>query len=96
MSSGGFARRVASVVPQALQSEDDLLFELQTTLAALADIECRREMERERLAQRLGSQAMIQRLWEERERRYRAEREPYMRKVERLQQRMRYLLTSEL
>jgi hypothetical protein len=53
-------------------------------------------MERERLAQRLGSQAMVQRLWEERERRYRAEREPYMRKVERLQQRMRYLLTSGL
>jgi hypothetical protein len=69
-------------------SEGDLHDQLQTTLAALADIEYRHERDRERLAQRLGPQAVVQRLWEE--------REPYRRKLERLQQRIRSHMTSGL
>jgi hypothetical protein len=79
-----------------LPSENDLHDELQTTLAALAAIEYRHERDRERLAHRLGPQAVVQRLWEERERRYQAEREPYLRKLERLQQRIRSHMTSGL
>jgi hypothetical protein len=77
-------------------SGDDLLYELQTTLAALADIEYGHERDRERLAQRLGPQAVVERLWAERERRYQAEREPNLRKLERIQQRIRSHMTSGL
>jgi hypothetical protein len=96
MPLGVLARRVASMANRMFPSENDLHDELQTTLAALAAIEYRHERDRERLAQRLGPQAVVQRLWEARERRYQAEREPYLRKLERLQQRIRSHMTSGL
>jgi hypothetical protein len=90
------ARRIVSAATQAFWSQDDLLHELQTTLAALADTEYRYERDRERLVQRLGQDAVHQPLWVERERRYQAERELYQRKLEQLQRRMRRGLFSGL
>ena len=43
------ARRIVSAATQAFWSPDDLLGEIQTTLAALADVEYRYERDRERL-----------------------------------------------
>ena len=90
------ARQFVSAATQAFWSPDDLLGEIQTTLAALADIEYRYERDRERLVQRFGPDAALQPLWVERERRYEAEREPYRHRLERLQQRMRRNLFSGL
>ena len=83
------ARRIVSAATQAFWSQDDLLHELQITFAALADVEYRYERDRERLIQRFGPDAVSEPLWVERERRYEAEREPYRRRLEQLQQRMR-------
>lgn len=85
-----------SVATQVFWSQDDLLYELQTTLAALADVEYRYERDRERLVQRFGPGAVKQPLWTERERRHEAEREPYHRKLEQLQRRIRHGLFSGL
>jgi len=90
------ARRIVSAATQAFWSPDDLLGEIQTTLAALADVEYRYERDRERLVQRLSPDAVLQPLWAERGRRYEAEREPYQRRLERLQRRMRRNLFSGL
>ena len=90
------ARQIVSAATQVLWSPDNLLGEIQVTLAALADIEYRYERDRERLMQRLGPDAVFQPLWAERERRYEAEREPYRRRLEQLQRRMRRNLFSGL
>ena len=90
------ARQIVSAATQVLWSPDNLLGEIQVTLAALADIEYRYERDRERLMQRLGPDAVFQPLWAERERRYEAEREPYRRKLEQLRRRMRRNLFSGL
>ena len=90
------ARQIVSAATQALWSPDDLLGEIQATLAALADVEYRYERDRERLVQVLGPDAVLQPLWAERERRYEAEREPNRRRLERLQRWMRRNLFSGL
>jgi hypothetical protein len=90
------ARQIVSAATQVLWSPDDLLGEIQATLAALADVECRYEQDRERLVQRFGPDAVKQRLWVGREKRHQAEREPYQRKVEQLQRRVRRRLFSGL
>ena len=89
------ARQIVSAAT-AFWSPDDLLGEIQTTLAALADVEYRYERDRERLVQRLGPDAVLQPLWAERERRYDAEREPYRYRLEQLQRRIRRNLFSGL
>ena len=96
MTPGIVARRVVSLVTQPFWSPDDLLRELQTTLAALADIESRREKDRERLEQCFGPNDVDQRLWAAREIHYQAEREPYQCKLEQLQRRMRRSLSPGL
>jgi hypothetical protein len=96
MTPSYLARRIVSAAAQAFWSQDDLLHELQTTLAALADVEYRYERDRERLVQRFGPDAVKQRLWVEREKRHQAEREPYQRKLEQLQRRVRRGLFSGL
>jgi hypothetical protein len=78
------ARRIVSAATQAFWAQDDLLHELQTTLAALADVEYRYEQDRERLVQRFGPDAVKQHLWAEREKHHEAEREPYRRRLEQL------------
>jgi hypothetical protein len=96
MHSHAFAHRLTTQVKETFGSQDDLLHELQITLAALADIECRYERDCERIAQWPNPEATQARLRSEREARHRREREPYIRKLDRLQQRMRARLTSGL
>jgi hypothetical protein len=96
MRSHALTHRLTTQVQQVFRSPDDLLHELQITLAALADIECRYERDCERIAQWPNPEATRARLRAERESRRCREREPYIRKLDRLQQRMRARLTSDL
>jgi hypothetical protein len=73
---------------------DDLLGEIQATLAALADLECSHEIDQERLKQGSSTDAAWQHLRVERERRHQQEREPYMQRLNQLQHRMRMLTSS--
>lgn len=57
---------------------DELLAELQSTLAAMADIEVRYEMDRERLEACDGPEAMKQKFAIQLEERYQRDREPYV------------------
>jgi len=89
MSVSIFAHRMATFRASLPWSHDDLLAEMQTTLAALADIECRYEADREADRQEAGSDADWRHLSAARESRYRQEREPYLRNLHELQRRMR-------
>jgi hypothetical protein len=73
----------------ALVSHESLLAEMQQTLAALADIERRFEADRERLRRWTEASIVTQDLWAERERNYQREREPHIRKLQRLEHRMK-------
>jgi hypothetical protein len=88
MSGSMFAQGVATVRASMSWSHDELLAEIQTTLAALADIECRYEAEREAFEQEPGSDLDKRCRAVERERRYRHEREPYLRRIHELQRRI--------
>jgi hypothetical protein len=57
MRSYALARRMTTQVKEALWSPDDILRELQITLAALTDIERRYERDCERIAQWPNSEA---------------------------------------
>jgi hypothetical protein len=65
-----------------------LLHELQTTLAALADIDSRSDIEREQIEARLGSETVKAQLTSELEDRRRAEREPYVQRLAELHHQM--------
>ncbi|WP_048710610.1 hypothetical protein [Microvirga massiliensis] len=96
MRSHALARRPTTQVKETFWSSGDLLHELQATLAALADIECRYERDWERIEQWPNSEAERARLRAERESRHSREREPYVGKLDTLQQRMRAHLTAGL
>jgi hypothetical protein len=96
MRSHAFTQRLTAQVKETFGSSDDLLHELQITLAALADIECRYERDCERIAQWPNPEATRARLRSEREARRCREREPYLRKLEKMQRRMRARLTAGL
>ena len=66
----------------------DLLHELQTTLAAVADIDVRYDSEREQIAAHLGSEAVKSQLTSELEDHRRAEREPYVQRLAELHYQM--------
>ncbi|QRM34302.1 hypothetical protein [Microvirga sp. VF16] len=96
MMENVLTHRIIAAAAQAFWCQDDFLHEIQITLAALADVEYRREKDRERLKQRFGPDAVKHRLWVERESRYQADREPYLRKLEQLRRRIRSDLFSGL
>jgi hypothetical protein len=96
MRSHALAHRMTAHVKGASWSPDDLLHELQITLAALADIECSDERDCERIEQWSGSETTRARLRAERESRRGREREPYLQKPDELQDRIRAHLTSGL
>jgi hypothetical protein len=70
-------------------SSDDLLGEIHTTLAALADLECRYQIDQERLKQGSEMTSARERLTAERASRHHQEREPYIHRLNELEQRMR-------
>ena len=72
-------------------SSDDLLGEIQAALAALADLECRHQIEQERLRQGSKPASEGERLCAERESRHQQEREPYVHRLNELERRMRAL-----
>ena len=66
----------------------DLLPELQSMLKALADVEVRYERERERLARSSEPEEVRKRRLGDLEQRRRREREPYLKRLSELQERM--------
>jgi hypothetical protein len=82
---------VVSPTMRMFWSSDDLLGELQDTLAALADLECRHQIEQERLRQGSEPASEGERLCAERESRHHQEREPYLHRLNELERRMRAL-----
>lgn len=75
---------------------DRLLGELQHTLADLADVEMRHKLECEQIAAWSGPAMDKDRLSEECERGYRLAREPYLRRLDRLQHQARLLIFGHL
>jgi hypothetical protein len=96
MSRHALAHRLTVHVKEAFSSLDDLLRELQITLAALADIECSYERDCERIEQWSSSEVTRAGLRAERRSRRCREREPHLRKLGKLQHRIRARLTSGL
>ena len=96
MRSHALAHRLTTQVKEAFWPSNDLLHELQVTLATLADIECHCERDRERIERWPNPETERVRLRADRERRHSREREPYLRKLERLERRMRARLMSGL
>ena len=82
------AQRAADLYAQA----DEIVPAVQSALAALADLETRYEMERERLESWRGPKAAKERLAASLQERYRAERRTFVEQLELLQ---RMLLTRE-
>jgi hypothetical protein len=67
---------------------DDLLGEIQATLAAMADLECRYAMDQEQSKLGSGPDVARQDLCVERERRHQKERERYVQRLNELEHRM--------
>ena len=94
MPRNALARRVVAFAERVLASPDDLVHEIQVTLAALADIECSYEAARERLDQCDGSEDVQQRLSAELEERRRRECQPHLRRLDELEHRLKAHLRS--
>ena len=90
------AYRLTNCFKQIFASPDDLLHDIRVTLSALADIEYSYEADCERIAQRSGPDTLKERLQAVREVRRQRERDPYARRLERLEHRLRLGLTSGL
>jgi len=75
---------------------DDLLGELQQTLARLADVEMRHEVECEQIAAGSGPATDKDRLSEACEHRYHLAREPYLRRLNELQHQTRLRILGDL
>ena len=84
-------KRATLLAARMIWSTDDLLGELQGTLAALADLECCYEADLERLKQGSEIDAARRHLYGERERRHQQEREPYIQRLNQLEHRVRAL-----
>ncbi len=84
-----FSQHVALPTMSTFGYSDDLLGEIQTALAALADLECRYEVDWEQLKLGSESASVRERRCAERESRYHREREPYVHRLSELERRMR-------
>jgi hypothetical protein len=80
-------RRPTPQIPKPWYPEE-LPEQLQSALSTLADIECRRDRDQERLSAWKGTEAAKRRMSEELKRRYDTEREPLVKAVAALHQRM--------
>jgi DNA anti-recombination protein RmuC len=74
---------------------DELLSEVQATLAALADLECSYEQDQERLRRASTTEAAAQHIRAELEKRHQQEREAYAQRLDQLEHRMQ-ALTSRI
>ena len=76
--------QVASPTMRRFLSSDDLLGEIQATLSALADLECRYQIE-EQLKQSSEAASATKYLCSERASRHHQEREPYLHRLNELE-----------
>jgi hypothetical protein len=74
---------------------DDLIFELQTTLAALADVEVLYEIDRERLGAWDGPSAIKKKFAAQLEERHQRDREPHVQRLADLHCSMIRIMTLE-
>jgi hypothetical protein len=88
MPRSSVAQRPPTPLSQAPYYPADLLPELQSALAALADLEVGYEIARERLRERTDSEAIRTRCAADLERRYRSEREQCDQRLAELHQRL--------
>jgi hypothetical protein len=87
MPHSSAAQESLAPLTQAVTYPDDLLPELQTMLAALADLEVRYEKGREQLAAGEGPKAAKGQVAAQLEERHQREREPYIQRLSDLQHR---------
>jgi hypothetical protein len=95
MPRSSVAQRPSTPLLQAPYYPADLLPELQSALAALADIEVGYEIARERLRKRTGSEAIRTRCAADLESRYRSERERCDQRLAELHQRLMAVMASQ-
>jgi hypothetical protein len=81
MPRSSTAPRPLAPSTQALWSPDDLLAELQATLAALADLEVLYQTDRERLGAWDGPEAIKRKFESQLEERHQRDREPYVQRL---------------
>jgi hypothetical protein len=87
MTCSSAAQQPLASLTQASSYPDDLLSDLQTTLAALADVEVWYEIDREQLEGWTGPDAIKKRFVAQLEERHRRDREPYVQRLADLQHR---------
>ena len=95
MLRGSAVRRSSTPGPPPPVYPDGLLPQIRHALSALADIEFRCEIDRERLRAWAGPEAIRNRLAEELEQRCRAEREPCSRRLTELQRHLAMLMAGD-
>jgi hypothetical protein len=81
MPSSSAAQRPLEPLTQAPGYPDDLLSKLQTTLAALADVEVRYEIDRKQLEGWIGPEAIKKRFTAQLGERHQRDREPYVQQL---------------
>ncbi len=92
MPRSSAAPRLLAPSTQSPWHPDDILAQLQTTLAALADVEVQYEMDRERLEAWAGPEAIKQKFEAQLEERHQREREPYVQRLADLQSRAKSIM----
>jgi hypothetical protein len=88
-------QQVASPTMRRFMSSDDLLGEIQATLSALADLECRYQIEEEQLKQSSKTASAMRHLCSERESRRHQEREPYLHRLNELERCIQTLISCD-
>ncbi len=81
MTYSSAAQQPLAPLAQTSSYPDDLLSELQATLAALADLEVRYEIDQEQLEGWTGPEAIKKRFAAQLEERHQREREPYVQRL---------------
>ncbi len=92
MPRSSAAPRLLAPSTQSPWHADELLAQLQATLAALADIEVQYEMDRERLEAWAGPETIKQKFAAQLEERHQRDREPYVQWLADLQNRAKTIM----
>ena len=95
MPRSSAAQRPLEPLTQASGYPDNLLSELQITLAALADVEVRYEIDREQLEGWTGPEAIKKRFIAQLEERHQRHREPYVQQLANLHYRIMTLMALQ-
>jgi hypothetical protein len=97
MPHSSAAQEPFASLTQAACYPDDLLDEIQTALAALADVEVRYEIDRKHMAAWAGPDSLQKRFAAQLEQRHQRKREPYVQRLSDLQHRtMRIMALQDI